>query len=216
MGLYPILLNIKNKPVVVVGGGEVALRKVKDLIEADAVITLIAPEIHEEIQSLAGNDKNRISILMREYREGDLKNTALVFSATSDPEVNNRVFRESERLGIFINAVDDPANSSFIVPSFVKRGDFIMAVSTSGASPSMAARLRRSLQKNIPENIEEVLLALREVRSMLMEDSGFSTLNSKGRGDILKKLSGDDKLLNDLLQAKQNGKLKEFIEKIIR
>jgi len=110
------MYRIKGKRVVVIGGGEVAYRKVKDLIGAGAIVTVIAPHIGEDLSALT-NDHS-VTIVQRLYQKGDCKGAALVFSATNNTEINQQVFYEASELNIPINAVDDPDNSTFYVPSF--------------------------------------------------------------------------------------------------
>jgi len=212
MTLYPILLNLKGRRVVIVGGGEVALRKLKDLLDAGALITLVAPEMHEEIRKLAEANIQNISLLEREYRRGDLNGASLAYSTTNNPEVNASVFAEARERGIFINAADDPPNCSFYLPSWSRRGDFILAVSTSGASPALAARLRRELERRVPAGIADMLKALREARRLLQEDDSFRDLDSSARGEIIKKITGDDRMLEDCAKAFREGRLEEFLK----
>lgn len=212
MTLYPILLNLKDRRVVIVGGGEVALRKLKDLLDAGARIALVAPEIHEEIQKLAEANKQSISLLKREYRRGDLDGAALAFGATNSTGVNAAVFAEARERGVFINAADDPPNCSFYLPSWSRRGDFILAVSTSGASPALAAQLRRELERHVPADIADMLDALRESRRLLQEDDSFRDLDSSARGEIIKKIANDERLLGDCARAFREGRLVEFLK----
>lgn len=211
MKYYPVLLNLKNKNVVVIGGGEVALRKAKDLLEAGAFIKIIAPKIHEELTKICGENPLWVN---REYHQGDLEGAVLVFSATDDAETNRQVFAEAEARGIFINSVDDPAHCSFIIPSSFTRGDLVVTVSTSGSSPSLAAKIRRDIEKAIPENIEEILSAMRAAREILKNNSSFSSLSSADRGDLLKKISSDDGLLHELVQHHKNRSIAEFLARI--
>ena len=212
MKLYPILLNIEDRLIIVIGGGEVAYRKVKDLLLAGAIVRIISPHFINEIQELKRTESNRIELYNREYQHGDLEGARLVYTSTDKEDVNKAVFREAEELGIFINSVDDPPNCSFYVPSSIRRGDLILAVSTCGASPAMAAKLRREFQKNIPENIEEILEALREARSILQN---YDHLSSRERGGILKDIVNNNNLLLELTCEYNNGELEEFISNLI-
>jgi siroheme synthase-like protein len=211
MPYYPVLLDMRNKLAVVIGAGEVALRKVKDLAEAGARVRVVAPTVHAEIEGMAAGNTESIEIVRRAYRPGDLEGAVLVFSAAGDPAVNRSVFDEALERGIFINAVDDPPNCSFIVPSFVKKGDLLLAVSTGGASPAMAARLRRSLEECLPADIDAVLDALREARRVLQGDERFSKLDFASRGEIMKKIVNSDELLSGLKHAYCDKKLAEFL-----
>lgn len=198
MKLYPIMVNMNSKSAVIIGGGEVAARKVSDLLEAGATVKVISPEFNDEIIKAAGLYRDKVVLLKRKYEKNDLNGAFLVFSATNDSAVNADVFREAEDLGILINAVDDPPNCSFYVPSFVRKGDFLFALSTGGASPAMAARLRREIEKHIPEDIDLVLEKLKKARALLKEEECFSCMESSERGKILKKIVSDDKLLESI------------------
>lgn len=210
MKLYPIMVNMTGKPVVIVGGGEVAARKVSDLLEAGALVKVISPEFNDQIIKAAESFRGKVVLLKREYRKNDLDGAFIVFSATNDPEVNAEVFAEAEQNGILINAVDDPPNCSFYVPSFVRRGDLLFSLSTGGASPAMAARLRREIEKHIPEGIELILEKLKSARSLLKEEECFSCIDSSERGRILKKIVSDDILLKKMNSC-SNDEMIEFL-----
>ncbi|HOO72770.1 MAG TPA: bifunctional precorrin-2 dehydrogenase/sirohydrochlorin ferrochelatase [Spirochaetota bacterium] len=212
---YPVMLNLSGKRTVVVGGGEVACRKVRDLLDAGALVTVISPEVHADIEKIARENGEMISIEGRKYEPGDLRGASLVFSATDDSAVNREVFREAEQLNIFINAVDDPDNCSFIVPSSIRRGDLIVAVSTSGASPSLAAKIRKDIEKDIPSDIEPLLVSLRKIREILKNDVEFIHLSSSERGEIMKKLTSQNDFLRKILSADDSPALKTLLREII-
>ncbi|HRZ27977.1 MAG TPA: bifunctional precorrin-2 dehydrogenase/sirohydrochlorin ferrochelatase [Spirochaetota bacterium] len=212
---YPVMLNIEGRRIAVVGGGEVACRKVKDLLGAGAEVLVIAPEIHPEIEKMAGEMPDRLSLRRRPYERGDIEGVSLVFSAADDPAVNAAVYAEASERNIFINAVDDPGNCSFIVPSMIKRGDLIIAVSTSGASPSMAARIRREIEKTLPGEIEKTLSRMRKAREMIMHDAEFAHLSSSERGAILKKISHNDDLIDRIVAAEGSASLKKLLREIV-
>jgi len=198
MKLYPIMVNMNDKSVVIIGGGEVAARKVSDLLEAGAHVKVISPEFNDEIIKASDLYKDKIVLLKRRYEKNDLENAFIVFSATNDSAVNAEVFREAEQKGILINAVDDPPNCSFYVPSFVRKGELLFSLSTGGASPAMAARLRREIEKHIPEGIDLILEKLKRSRMLLKEEECFSCIDSSERGRILKKIVNDDRLLEQM------------------
>lgn len=198
MKLYPVMVNMNGKPAVIIGGGEVAARKVSDLIESGALVKVVSPEFNEEIINSADLFEDRVVLIKRKYEKGDLSGAFLVFSATNDSKVNTDVFREAEENNILINAVDDPPNCSFYVPSFVRKGDLLFALSTAGASPAMAARLRREIEKHIPEDIDIILEKLKNARMLLKEEECFSCIDSSERGKILKKIVADDNLLESI------------------
>ncbi len=211
MNLYPIFVKIEDKIVAVIGGGDVAARKVKDLLKTGAFVRVVAPDINDEIKDLVKNFGDKLALIQREYNEGDLDGVSLVFTTTDDPYLNNEIFKEATEKGLLVNSADDPDNCSFYVPSHVRKGDFILAVSTGGSSPAMAALLRRTLEKDIPDNIEEILNALKEARKILF---GFDNLSSSDRGIILKSIVNDNGLLGKLVERFNSGELKEFLRKI--
>jgi len=213
MKLYPVMINMNGKLAVIIGGGEVAARKVSDLLEAGAVVKVISPEISREIIDASGSCSGRVALLKRKYINNDLEGAFLVFSATNDQAVNAEVFREAEEKKILINAVDDPTNCSFYVPSFVRKGDMLFALSTGGASPAMAARLRREIEKHIPEGIDVVLEKLKSARELLKNDKCFDCIDSSGRGEILKKIVNDDKLL-EALNSCSDDELSDFLNEV--
>jgi precorrin-2 dehydrogenase/sirohydrochlorin ferrochelatase len=196
------MLNMTGKQAVIIGGGDVAARKLSDLIEAGADIKIISPEFHDEIIKTSKVFKDRVTLIKREYERNDLDGSLLVFSATNDTDVNREIFNEANEKNILINAADDPPNCSFYIPSFVRRGDLLFSVSTSGASPAMAARLRREMEKHIPEKIETILERLNQARILLKEDKNFTNLDSLQRGKILKEITSSDQLIASLISCK--------------
>src|SRR3990170_3557746 len=145
MRYYPVFLDIAGKPVVVIGGGDVALQKVNGLLDAGARITIVSPELNPDMASLAR--EGRIRHLAREYAPGDLKGYLLAFVATDDGSVNALVSREGRERGVWVNAVDDIPNCDFIMPGIAQRGDIVVAVSTSAGSPAMARKMREELEE---------------------------------------------------------------------
>ena len=143
---YPISLNVRGRKCVVVGGGQVALRKVRTLLEHGANVAVISPEFCSELGQLAG--KGSIHVRNREYQEGDLTDAFITIAATDDSNVNRQVTGESRRRAIMINVVDDADNSDFIAPSYLQRGDITIAVSTAGRSPALARKIRTVLEKH--------------------------------------------------------------------
>lgn len=144
MRCYPVFLNLQGRPCVVIGGGPIAVGKVKGLIEAGAAITLVSPELTPGLQSLA--DEGRITHLKRYYQPGDLAGAFLAISATDDHAVNEQVWQEATERNILINMVDDTPHCNFIAPSILRRGDLTVAISTGGKAPALAVRLREQIE----------------------------------------------------------------------
>ena len=141
MNYYPIFLDLRSKPVLVVGGGKVALRKVKGLLEAEARVTVISPEIVGDLRELP------VAIVEREYRPADCVGQTLVFATTDDREVNAKIARNAASLGIPANVADSPGECGFIVPARITEAGFQIAVSTGGISPRRAVAIRDRIKQ---------------------------------------------------------------------
>ena len=137
---YPIFLQLKDRPVLVVGAGKVALRKTKGLVEAGARVTVIAPEQEAEFHDLP------VRLIPRRFRATDLSGMMLVFAATDDRLANHRIGIAAKGKGIFANIADSADECDFVVPARLARGSVQIAVSTGGESPRLSAELRRKLE----------------------------------------------------------------------
>ncbi len=164
---FPIFFDLNNQPVLVVGGGEVALRKVSLLERCGARITVVAPEIAPELEERA--ERKAIIALAREFEPSDLQGARLVIVATSKRAVNRWIATLSEAQGIPVNVVDDKEASRFIVPAIVDRDPVIVAISTGGTSPVLARRLRERLEAFIPKRFGEFALWLQNLRRSSMD-----------------------------------------------
>jgi uroporphyrin-III C-methyltransferase / precorrin-2 dehydrogenase / sirohydrochlorin ferrochelatase len=162
MNYFPVFFDLTAQAVLVVGGGEVALRKVVLLERSGAAITLVAPQVHPELQERAAAGK--IKLAMREFVPDDLNGARLVIVATSRRAVNRWIASLSEARNIPVNVVDDREASRFIVPAIIDRDPVLVAISTAGTSPVLARRLRERLEAVIPKKIGELALWLRALR----------------------------------------------------
>lgn len=162
---YPLYANLAGEPVVVVGGGAVAERKVCTLLEHGAAVTVIAPELIDELAGLS--DEGRVRWVQRAYEPGDTADALLVVCATDDTAVNEAVYAEAQGRHQLVNVVDVPALCNFIVPSVLRRGRLQIAVSTGGASPSAAREIRRSLEREFPDYWEDYLDLMAELRCLI-------------------------------------------------
>jgi len=160
--LYPILTDLNERKVVVVGGGNVAQRKVQSLLACQAQVTLISPQFTKTLEKWA--QAGDIQLLQRPYQSGDLEGAWLVIAATGEEQVNREILREANEKHIFCNVVDVPELCSFQVPAVVNRGDLQIAVSTGGASPALAKQIRKELQQEYAEHYESFLKGLRDLR----------------------------------------------------
>src|SRR4030042_6758501 len=199
---YPIFLNVSGKRCVVVGGGQVVLRKVGALLAQGANVEVISPDICPELKKLA--ETAEIAVQVKIYQPGDLKRALIVIAATDDHGINLEVAKEAKMTGIPVNVVDDPGNSDFIVPSCLRRGDVAVAISTSGRSPALARKIRARLEKDLGEEYATLALLVDEVR-MEVKSQGI-----KVNGDDWQKALDLD-LLIDLLKKGDSEKARTLL-----
>jgi siroheme synthase-like protein len=164
---YPVSLNIQGKRCVVIGGGKVALRKIKMLLDCGANVSVISPKPHPDIAKLS--KERAIHLIQRDYESQDLKGAVIAIVCTDVKEVNRKVADEAKKAGILVNVADDPEPSDFIIPAFFRRGNLTLAVSTSGVSPALARKIRTKLEKSFGEEYASLLSLIGEVRSTLKE-----------------------------------------------
>jgi precorrin-2 dehydrogenase/sirohydrochlorin ferrochelatase len=162
MSLFPIFLKLTARPCIVIGAGHLAESKIESLQTANAQITVIAPQASDRILDWAASGE--LQFRQRAYQQGDLTGNFLVVAATNDPAVNRAVFAEATEKGVLCNAVDDPPFCDFYFPSVVRRGDLQIAISTSGASPALAQRLRKEINAQLPLDAGDWLTDLGNLR----------------------------------------------------
>lgn len=171
---YSISLNLEGAPCLVVGGGIVALRKVESLIASGAKIKVVSPEVAPEIEAL-----EEVEIARRKFRVEDLHGKFLVIGATDDREVNEQVAKAARKRGMLVNVVDVPDLCNFYVNSQVRRGDLTISISTGGASPALAKRIRKEIERQYGEEYADFLLLMREYRPMIIKEVGDLERRSK-------------------------------------
>src|SRR5580698_7598550 len=162
MDLFPIFLKIAARPCLVIGAGNLAESKIESLQAAHARVTVIAPQATARIVDLAA--AGEIDWRQRDYATGDLSGNFLVVAATNVPAVNRAVYTEAIDNNILCNAVDDPPFCDFYFPSVVRRGDLQIAISTAGASPALAQRLRKEINAQLPLDVGDWLTDLGNLR----------------------------------------------------
>lgn len=202
MGYYPIAVDLTNRKCLIVGGGMVAFRKAQALLEAGGRVTVIAPEVDPAFDSLDGVD-----VISREYQSGDISGHTLVFAATNNRGLNILVAEEAMQNGIPVNVVDDPELCSFIVPSLIRRGDLLIAISTSGRSPILSKNIRRELEELYGKEYAEYVDLLGEMREIVK-----NKYSSQAEREIV-----FNKLVNSgILELIRNGKIEEAREKALQ
>jgi siroheme synthase-like protein len=162
---YPANLLVRGRRVVVAGAGRIAARKIESLLEGGAEVTVVAPEIGDEVRGWA--DQGRCTVIVRGFEPADLDGAWLALTATDDPAANRAVFSAAEERRIWANSADDPANCSFTLMSVVRRSDLVLAIGTGGRSPALATHLRRKLQEEIGPEYATLLDLLSEAREAL-------------------------------------------------
>ena len=147
MRYYPILLDLKTKKCIVIGGGKVAQRKVSSLIKCGASVTVVSPQIIKGLAELA--KKKKILLIKENYQKKFLKDAFLVVTATNNKAINLKVSQDAKDLKALVNVVDSCALSSFIVPAVLAKGDLVIAISTSAKAPFLSKRIKEDLKKYI-------------------------------------------------------------------
>jgi precorrin-2 dehydrogenase/sirohydrochlorin ferrochelatase len=190
--LYPVFLDLHGRLVVVVGGGAVAERKVSDLLECEAEIRVVAPEVTGVLASLAR--QKRIEWLRREFHPGDIEGAFLAFAATDKPAVNTRVCHSSDVAGVPVNRVESPEASDFLVPAVLRRGGLAVAVSTGGASPHLTQLVRDAIAGQYGPEYADCVRLLERARAEVLRTVSDSALRRR----VLRRLAEDAELLDAL------------------
>ena len=203
--LYPLNLNISGRQCAVIGGGHVAERKVRSLLEAGALVTVIAPELTAGLQALV--IAGRIDWESVGYRPGMLVSLhpLLVFCTADDEQANMLAMSEAEELGALVNAATQPQLSDFQVPSQVQHDDFLLTVSTGGHSPAFSRLLRQQLEEDYPEAFGLFLERLSQIRQEVLMQSGGSKAHQRSWRQVM------NKHIIDLVRA---GKLDQAEEEV--
>ncbi len=200
--LYPVNLRVRSHRCLVVGGGNVALNKADGLLEAGAVVDVIAPVV---VPDLA--DRPGVTVYRRAYRSGDVEGYRLVVAATGSPEVNAEVYRDGEAAGVWVNSADDPDNCSFTLPSRLRRGPLMVTCSTGGHSPALSRWLRERLESEIGPEYETLLCLLSEARERI-QAVGMHT-EDRAWQDVL------DSGMLELIRSGETGRAKEMIDRLV-
>ena len=203
MKYYPVFWDIADKKCVVVGGGEIAARKVQRLLDCGAKVSVISPELHPELIALKKD--RRISHIPSAYESKYIDSAAMVIGATDNEEINAAISQDASAKGIPVNIVDDPQKCDFILPSIVERGDLTIAISTGGKSPALARHLREELETRYSAEYEIFLRILGDLRLQMAKNAGAgkSWFHSLIASDIL-----------ELIRKKDWGKVKNTVREI--
>jgi precorrin-2 dehydrogenase/sirohydrochlorin ferrochelatase len=159
---YIACLRLKGRRCLVVGGGDIGLEKVEGLLACDADVTLVAPQAHPQLIEMASEGSIRWT--QREYAPADLDGCLIAIAATDDTDVNIQVFEDAERRAMLINVVDVPPLCNFILPAIVRTGPLAVAISTAGASPALAKRMKREIAELFGEPYAMLAVMLNDAR----------------------------------------------------
>jgi siroheme synthase-like protein len=173
--LYPVSLDLHGRAVLVVGGGPVAARKVAALVSCGARVTVVAPDVDDALAVLVArgeSDAGSVEIRRRPYRRGEARDYRLVLTATGVPEVDGAVSADAEAAGVWVNSADDAARCTFVLPSVHRDGQVTVAVSTGGASPALAAWLRRRIAASLGPGLDDLAALLHEARDRVRQAGG--------------------------------------------
>lgn len=168
MKYYPVFLDVRGRPGLIIGGGNVAERKALSLLEAGADVTVVSPALTPKLAELAAAGK--IRHLKKIFEELDLAGAFIVIAATDSTELNSAAARLCRKKGILVNVASPPEESCFLVPATVERGDLLIAVSTAGASPALSRKIRQELEERYGGEYEALLRKLSLVRSRLLAE----------------------------------------------
>ncbi len=204
----PINLSIRNRRVLVVGGGTVALRKVDTLLDYDAEITVVAPEPNDKIDYYAS--KNKIMLHRRPYQSPEAGDYGLVISASDDPAVNREVYDDCDNAGVLVNIVDNPPLCTFTFPATVRRDCLSLAISTDGKAPFLAAHLRLILEEFFPQHWTKIARLASEYRRMVQTRWGDD--HDRRMAALERFLSADWK---ELVKEKDERELMDVLERLV-
>ncbi len=184
MSFFPAYFSLENRKILLIGGGAIALEKLEKLVDFTHNITVITQEVSTDFLEFA--TLHQIAIEQRTYMVGDINGYDIVIVATDTIPLHRAIYEESRSSRILVNSVDDTAYCDFIFPSYIKRGDLTISISTSGASPALAKRLRAYIEKLIPSKIEGFLKEMRELRTTMPKGKERMQFFEKKTDDFIK------------------------------
>lgn len=163
--MIPVMLDVKEKEVVIIGGGKVALRKIQLFLNYKANITVVSEKFESEILKLEG----KIDIISSTYNKRFIEEAFMVIAATSDKKINHKIYEDAKKLKKFVNVVDDYKNSDFVTMAIVERGPLKIAVSTSGESAGASKKIKKKIEDFIPSEYEELIKYIGIERKKIIE-----------------------------------------------
>jgi len=183
---FPVFLDLKNKNILIAGGGSIAAQKLRSLIHTEANITIASLEFCEEITEMAKKEKN-ITLKKNKVENFNIDNFFLIITALDQKEINNLIVKRARKKNILINSVDDPENCDFFTASTIHKNNFIIAISSGGYFPGLTKMLRKIMDSLLPDNHFEYLYKIFKLRQKLKK----KIKNSKEREEILKSIASE-------------------------
>ena len=189
---FPIMLDLAGRLILVVGGGQIATRRVEGLLRAGARVRVVTIEACEELRTMA-EERSELDLHVRPYREDDLAGAALVFSATGDPVLQKEIAASATARGLWVNAADDPEHCSFLMPAILEHGPLTVSVSSGGESPALAVRTRDAIGQHLgPEYIAAAELLAQLRRELPAGESRMQALMALLDQGLLEALREED------------------------
>jgi siroheme synthase-like protein len=196
MNSYPVFLQLKNFRCLVVGGGAVALRKVKGLLSAGALPQIIAPEVNAELHLII--DDNKLVWIKRKFEQNDTQSFQLVIAATNDKEINAAIRLEASVAHLLVNDVTDPEGSNFHVPALVSRPPLMLAIGTSGQLPYLSHKLKIFFEESLQPDLGDAMEGIKQCRTFLLERAG-----------------NDKKLKEQLISSELDPLVEDFLSRLM-
>lgn len=204
MAYFPFFIDIQDKHCLVVGGGQVAFRKVSVLLSFDVYVTVVAPVICQQLKELVKSEA-KLLLVERDFDRSDLSQAFFVVAATNKPLVNEAIAVLCKQSNTLVNVADSMKNSNYIFPSIVKRGDVVIGTSTSGCSPDLAKWVRKNLESAIPDYVAELADRLGDYRGLIKERINSEAERKRAFKELL------------YVGMKHEGKLDDkMVEKVIK
>ena len=183
MAYFPFYMDISDKKCLVVGGGKIASRKVEVLIQFDIEIKVIATSICDEINKL---NNNKLTICKRNFMDEDIRNADFIIAATNNNELNTHISDICKKNNILVNVVDVKEECNFIFPAIIKREELVIAISTGGNSPAMAAKIKKNTELAIPDYYGDLIETLGECREFIKNEIANSEIRKQVYNELIK------------------------------
>lgn len=208
MKYYPVFLDVKERPCLVVGGGRVGTRKALGLVRANARVRVVSPEVSPELAQ-AAQAEELITLVKRPFENRDLEGICLVFAATDNMDLNARVRKAAANANVMCNAADGSDKGDFILPAVVEREDLLLAVSTCGASPALAKSLRQKLEQDFGPEYGKLIRLLANIRKRLLAEGHNPEQHKKQFTALV------EKDLAGLIAAKENQRINQILDEVL-